>query len=204
MNEFGIATEMLRKSIHLISAYIPVLYYFTDKKFMTIIMLPLIILVSVFDYFNILMKLGKYGKQFHQKIYRSHELQEKSFSGAFYFLISSLFCIVVFPKDVSILAIFVLIFSDTFASFTGRFLPIYKFTSLKKTLGGMIGFCASGILIIAFVDHVMHLQFHVYSAVVAIFVSAIFEMFAKKIRIDDNFLIPISFCLCYLLLSLYF
>ena len=202
MNEFGIAAEMLRKSIHLMSVYIPILYHFTNKKFMAFVMLPLIILITFFDYFNVFMKLGEYGRKFHKKIYRDHEIQVKSFSGAFYFLTSSFFCILVFPKDVAILSIFVLIFSDTFASFVGRFLPIYKFHSLRKTLGGMFGFIFSGVVIVTFVNHIMHLNFNLSNAFIAVFVSSVFEMFAKKIKIDDNFLIPISFCVCCILLSL--
>lgn len=148
------------------------------------------------DYFNLFLKLGKAGNFVHSKIYRAHETTKKSLSGSSYFLLSCLICSAFFNSNLFVFAISILVISDTTAALFGRQIPVYKFKSLSKSLGGMIGFIASGFIVARFFT-----ELNIYSCIISIIVAAILEMFAKKIKLDDNLLIPISICLCYELLQ---
>ena len=55
-------------------------------------------------------------------ILRSHEVGGKKaiFTGGTYLVFAFLICVIVFPKPVAVMSMLVLVFSDTFAAFSGK------------------------------------------------------------------------------------
>lgn len=127
---------------------------------------------------------------------RIEEQNCQKLCGATYFMMALVIVIVLFPKDVAILSMLILIYSDTAAALIGKFGKI-KIKSLNKTLEGFIAYIIIGIIVIvgyykffATVD----INFATYLvAFIALFISGLCELFAKKLFLDDNLLITLSY-----------
>ena len=183
--------EMFRKSIHLGSLFFPLSYHFSSKNFVLILSIAFIILMAIVEYLRFFnTKLYKHIKNL-SKILRVHEAH--NLTGASYMAISMLICIIFFPKILVITAFFILAISDTLAALIGmRFGKIKLF---DKTIEGCLAFFISSVLI-------CHIIMNLYSIAnidnLAIFficfITTITELVSKKLQLDDNLSIPLTFC----------
>lgn len=184
--------ELFRKSIHLFSLSIPIVYYFITTEAATIILGVLAVLALIID-------LGRYlhpetGKIFY-KIFgfllREHELdhKKKNLNGATYVLISALISVLIFPKVIFISAFSILIISDSLAALIGRKFGKRKF--LSKSLEGTLTFFISACIVILFTPKVGGFFEEYMIGFIAAFVGAIVENISFKL-IDDNLSIPLS------------
>lgn len=104
--------------------------------------------------------------------------------GALYFALSSLFCLIVFPKQVVVPAVLTLTLLDGFATIVGiRFgkQKIWK----NKTSEGL--FAGVAVALIAMLPLIAPLQ-----ALVAAIVAGVVELLSP---VDDNLLIPVAVCI---------
>jgi dolichol kinase len=131
-------------------------------------------------------------------ILRGHEIDnDKSvFTGGTYITIAFLICVIIFPKQIAITAMFVVIFCDSFAAIAGK--SIGKHFIANKTLEGSLAFFVTGVIIIILTPKVTDSITEYYIGFIAILLSTIFELIPLKI--DDNISTPIFFGLVYLLL----
>lgn len=192
--KLDIKNELLRKSIHIGYSIVPFIYLFTDKK--TII--PIVIVISVF---MILIDLGRLKIHWLQNLYMSvlgkilrlHEKDNSQslFTGGTYIVLSSLFCFIFFPKDIAISAMFITTFGDTAAALYGKYFG--KIKMFGKTLEGSIVFFITGCVILYFMGLLS--EFFLIPALVALIITVSLELL--PIPIDDNILIPISFCVVF-------
>lgn len=110
--------------------------------------------------------------------------------GALYFALSSLFCLIVFPKQVVVPAVLTLTLLDGFATIVGiRFgkQKIWK----NKTSEGL--FAGVGVAVIAMLPLIAPLQ-----ALVAAIVAGVVELLSP---VDDNLLIPVAVCIVLTLMA---
>ena len=141
--------EVMRKSIHLASLLIPIVYYFISAGVALKILIPITLLSIFLDisrfYSPLLEKLFNNTFGF---LMRAHEIDrtKKNLSGATYVFISAIFSIAVFPKQIFLLAFPVLILSDTAAALFGRRFGKHKF--LSKSLEGTIAFFVVGCIVV--------------------------------------------------------
>jgi dolichol kinase len=184
--------ELFRKSIHLFSLSIPIVYYFITTEAAALILGVLAALALIID-------LGRYlhpetGKIFY-KIFgfllREHELdhKKKNLNGATYVLISALISVLIFPKTVFISAFSILIISDSAAALVGRKFGRHKF--LSKSLEGTLTFFVSACIVILFTPKVGGFFEEYIVGFIAAFVGAIVENISFKL-VDDNLSIPLS------------
>lgn len=184
----SIKNEILRKLIHLSSIWIPCFYAYFDQA-ITIKILTLITLITCTVDF--LRRYSPFINAFILK-YLSNVIrieEKENLSGASYFLISALISIVFFSQEIAIFALSVLIFSDTCASLVGKYFG--KIKIFTKTLEGSMAFFVSAIMVLLYLKLFLLYQINFYAAIFAIFIACISELFAKKISIDDNLLIPL-------------
>lgn len=184
--------ELFRKSIHLTSLSIPIIYYFISTETAAIILGILATLALIID-------LGRYlhpdtGKIFY-KIFgfllREHELdhKKKNLNGATYVLISALISVLIFPKVIFITAFSILIISDSSAALVGRKFGRRKF--LSKSLEGTLTFFISACVVILFSPKVGGFFEEYLIGFIAAAVGAIVENISFRL-IDDNLSIPLS------------
>lgn len=184
--------ELLRKSIHMMSLSIPIVYYFVSKEVMLWMLVPM---MTAFLIGDVLRHLHPGVFSLYMKIFggmlRSHERtpEKKTLNGASWVLISATFCVLVFPKLITITAFAILIISDTVAALYGRRFGTRKYRG--KTLEGSTAFVVSAAIVILFTPKVASAPGEYVIAVVSGIVGAVAEVFSFDI-IDDNFAIPVA------------
>lgn len=134
--------------------------------------------------------------KYAKSLLRVHELNnDKSvFTGATYITLAFLICVIIFPKPIAITAMFIAIFCDSLAAIVGR--SRGRHFIYAKTLEGSLAFFLSGVIIILLTPKVTDSIAEYYFGFIAVFLSALFELF--PVKIDDNISIPVFFGLVYL------
>lgn len=185
------SVEILRKLVHLSSLIYPLLYLVVSKPTMLLITFTLLIVLFSFDY---LRKSNKIFNQFFCK-YCGFALRdsEKSgnFTGSTYFMLGTFLSILFFPQNITILALFVLIISDTFASIVGISFGKRKILNNSKSIEGAIAFLLSA-FVISIVGLIVF-KLPLLPLVIASIFATFLELLSKKIKIDDNILIPLGY-----------
>lgn len=185
-------SELMRKSIHLCSLAIPIIYYFVSREFALTVLIPLTL-------FSLVMDVTRYYFQpvanFVYKIFgfmlREHEMdaKKKNLSGATYVLLSAVTVIVLFPKIFVISAFTILIVSDTAAALIGRKFGRHKF--LAKSLEGTLTFFITACIVIMITPKIDGLPMEYFIGFFAAAMGAIAENISYGWA-DDNFTIPIA------------
>ena len=181
-----LASEFLRKLIHICSIVIPLtyLFYIKDKVLMIIILFILTLIALLIEYARRDQKnsIGYFFKKYFKPILRSNE-KRGYFTGATWMLIGFTATVLIFENDVAVLALLFLSVGDSSAGIVGRIFPLGKVwnKSISGFFAGLI-FC----IIFGFMINTA-LPFEV------VFLGAISGMFIELIpsKIDDNFSIPI-------------
>lgn len=184
--------ELVRKGIHMMSLSIPVVYYFVSQSTMLMMLIPL---AAAFVIGDLLRSFHKPSFHLYQRVFgrmlRAHEKtpHKKTLNGASWVLLSAIFCVLVFPKLITITAFAILIISDTMAALIGRRFGTKKFND--KSLEGSTAFVVSAAIVILFTPKVQHLVLEYVIAVMSGVIGALAEVFSFDI-IDDNFAIPVA------------
>ncbi|MFH1194932.1 MAG: dolichol kinase [bacterium] len=184
--------EILRKSIHLCSLSIPILYYYITRETALTIFVPLTIFALVIDiarYFSPPIK--KIVHTLFGFLLRQHEVDEKkkNLSGATYVLISATLGILLIPKLYFITAFAILILGDISAALFGRKFGKHQF--LYKSLEGTLAFFIVSSIVIFFTPKADGLFIEYAIGVFAAAVGAIAENISYGWA-DDNLTVPFS------------
>jgi dolichol kinase len=186
--------ELMRKSIHLTSIAIPILYSFLSREVMLWMLIPGLIVSFAIELFRFRSPAFE---QFFMKIFgpilRSHEKSGKPMlNGATYVLLSATLCVLIFPRIIAIAGFAILIISDTAAALFGRRFGRHKF--LDKSVEGSSAFFITGLATMAVIGVVFNAPtvYYIVGAIAAL-VSTVTEAMSYGINIDDNLTIPMSF-----------
>jgi dolichol kinase len=184
--------ELLRKTIHLTSLSIPIIYYFISSETAAVILAVLAGLALIIDWARYLSPdVGKIFYKIFGFLLREHEVdhQKRNLNGATYVLISALVGVLIFPKLIFITAFSILIVSDSLAALVGRKFGRKKF--LLKSLEGTLAFFISACIVILFTPKIGNFSEEYLIGFIAAFVGAITENISFKL-IDDNLSIPLA------------
>ena len=121
---------------------------------------------------------------------RDGEKNANSFAGATHLFISSTLTIAFFNKEIAIFSLLVLVVSDTMAALVGRKLGWIKI--YDKSLIGSLSFSVSAVMIYYYLVYFHNFNLSLTQSMIAIFFGTMAELFAKKMRLDDNFAIPLA------------
>lgn len=190
--EIDYTAELVRKSIHLCSLGIPVVYYFISKSTALEILLPMtaaFLIVDVLRYFHKPTTALFY--RLFRKLLRPHEVngKQKTLNGATYMLISATLCVLLFPKLIVLTSFTILIVSDTSAALIGRRFGTHKF--YHKTLEGSSAFFISAILVVLCTPKIEYLPAEYLIGIAGGLVGMLAEIASFNI-IDDNIAIPVA------------
>ncbi len=186
--------ELFRKSIHLCSLSIPIIYAFITREtalwILTSIFLPVLAIDLARHWIPSLERLVR---KIFGGMMRAHELDEQRIllNGATYVLLSALLCVLLFPKIIAVTAFTVLIVSDISSALIGRKFGKTKF--LDKSLQGTMAFWISSWIVVGVIWSLTQASWH-YALIgaVATFVGGIVEAASIRLKMDDNFSIPLS------------
>jgi len=127
------------------------------------------------------------------KLLRPHELRQDKLllNGASYVLMSAVLCVLIFPKIIAITAFTILIVSDTAAALFGRKLGKNPF--LDKSREGTYAFIISAICVVLVVGLLNNAPSTFYLAgSIGSVIGAIVEAGSIRLKMDDNFSIPMT------------
>lgn len=190
-----------RKYIHLSSLWIPLLYNYLDYFQMLVIMIFATFCLVVWDtQRNSQSKIGALVRKINDSLYLDHILKPHELNGhltgASLMMISGLLCLILFPKEVFIISFTVLVISDATANFVGRnYGSPLKATS--KSLMGSKAFAMSSFIISFILGNIYGLE--LLPLAIASITAAYFEHCSNVIKIDDNFIVPITFSLAFVI-----
>lgn len=197
MNEFAsveksYATEVIRKSIHLLSLLIPVVYYFIARETALAILIPLALMFGVSDVCRLTIPSfgGLYNRLFGFLL-RNHEVraQKPRLNGATFVLLSAIICVWVFPKVIVITAFAILIISDTAAALIGRRFGRHPFRN--KSVEGTTAFLFTAMLVVICAPKIDYLATEYMIGTVGAIIGTIVEALSGDL-VDDNLSIPLS------------
>ena len=189
--EQSYATEVVRKTIHLCSLAIPLVYYWISKAQALSILIPLALVLGVADVARLYHPAtGRLYSKYLGFLLRPHERTEhgRKLNGATFVLLSAIICVTIFPKVIVITAFAVLIICDTSAALIGR--RFGRHPLFHKSFEGTGAFILSGFIVVALAPKVAWLPAEYAIGAAAVVVGAIVE--ASPIPLDDNLSIPLS------------
>ncbi|MDZ4746300.1 MAG: hypothetical protein SGJ05_09905 [bacterium] len=187
-------SEIARKSIHLASLLIPIVYLHVDHTtgliilaWMTVVSLSVDLMMRYHGPTRRVL-LALVGP-----IMRTHELRRDKLhlTGASWVLIAALVTMAVFPTSVAITAFTVLIVSDTFAALVGRRVAGPGF--LDKSVIGTATFILTAWLVVGVYGSIYSLPWTYYLAgIIGCIVGGVVEAASTRLKVDDNLSIPFS------------
>ncbi len=194
--------EMVRKTIHLTSLLIPLIYSFISRELALLILVPLFAAFFLVDVLkNFIAPVGRWYHRTFDAMLRSHELKGESIhlNGASYMVMSALLLVLFFPKLIAITAFTIVAVSDTIAAVIGKNFGKHRFG--EKSIEGSVAFFISAVLLVALFP-----RLNIYVGIIMAVAATLTEAFTDhigKFKIDDNLSIPLvsatAGLLCYML-----
>ncbi|TLU51267.1 MAG: phosphatidate cytidylyltransferase [Chlorobium sp.] len=193
--------EVARKTIHLSSLSIPVIYYFITREIALMLLVPIFAGFFLVDLLkNFYPPVTKWYHSTFDAMLRSHELEKKPYlNGATYITMGALFLVLFFPKIIVVATFSMVSVSDTFAAIIGKAFGKHRFG--QKSVEGSITFFLSALIIVAVVPE-LNIVIGLVMAVTATVTEA-FIVNIGEFKVDDNLSIPLVSAavgmLCYVL-----
>ena len=189
--QIAFSGEIIRKMIHLGSLSIPVIYYYVTRETALWIIIPIGVVSFIVDMGRHYVKgIEKFVGKIFDPILRPHERKSGLLSGATYVVVSALFCILFFPKLITITAFSILIVSDASSALIGRAYGKHKF--FDKSLEGSAAFVVTAWLVVLITPKAGPIWQEYAIAAFAAVLGAIAEAASARTRLDDNFSVPLS------------
>lgn len=185
------SSEVVRKSIHLASLAIPIIYYYVSRETGLYLLLPVtaaFFLADIARWFS--PSFGEWYYRTFGWLLRRHEQDHsvRRLTGATNILLSAMVCVALFPKIITINAFAILIISDTTSALVGR--RFGKRPFLSKSLEGTLAFFVSAIPVVLIAPKIEGSLTEYALWMVGAAAGAITE--ASVQRIDDNISVPLA------------
>lgn len=196
MSNFNYRQEIDRKLIHLSSLWMPAGIWFLDKPIILVFFVAVFLIITVFE---IMRRQNnpvgrRLGNLFANVLRPSEASENKKLTGAFYMLLGAIITTLFAPKEVAVTALTVLIISDSLAALVGRRWGSHEIG--QKSLEGGAAFYFSALVItfcFALIDTSSSFRVFFASGNVASFVAMLCELYASRLKLDDNLVVPVSF-----------
>lgn len=194
--------EKKRKIFHLTSIIFPLVYMFIPKLYMLSILFlitPIILYIDTSRHYNAKIKIIV--NNFFEGIIRKNE-ESGTFklSGASFMCIGFLFSALLFSKGLAITSWLVLIIADPLAALIGIKIGTPHISG--KSLEGAFAFLSASIFVSIICYFFIGYDTSFMVIIISSSLTALGEFYSKKISIDDNLLIPITYCFSTIILNL--
>ena len=174
--------EIRRKIMHIYPIAIPIAYHYVSRETALTILIPI---GACYVLCDILRHFHQGFKKIFDRVITSHFLREHEkhgLIGSSYFVFGAVLSIALFPKEVAIASLYILIICDATAGIVGS--AWGRIRIFGKTLEGSIGFFISGMIVIVFTMGNNFLW-----GTLAVIGGALVELIPTGL--DDNFTIPL-------------
>ncbi|XVN41120.1 MAG: SEC59/DGK1/VTE5 family protein [Rickettsia endosymbiont of Argas persicus] len=187
--------EKRRKTFHLAAIIFPLLYIFISR---TSIIFILFIISATTLYLDISrhsnIKISEFVTKFFTKIMRIEENNGTfALSGSSFMMVGFFLTALFFPKNLAICSWLILIISDCLAALIGT--KIGDALDNGKSLAGSSAFLASTIFISIIVYFYLGFNTSFIIIIISSMATTAVEFYAKDLKINDNLLIPLTYCL---------
>ena len=175
--------EIVRKSIHLLTLFIPIAYFLLPRKTVLGLLGIIIALSLIIELFRLTYE--PFSIRFHEitdSLLREHERYR--LTGATYLFISSFLCVLLFEKWIAIVSILFLIVSDGLGGLAGKVWGRHTLFN-KKTFEGSLIFVLISIPVV-----IIFSGGHIFVGFLGLAAALIVDIFFTKI--DDNLTIPLA------------
>jgi dolichol kinase len=185
MNQI-IKDEFLRKLIHLSSLWMVVFIAWFGRDISIILFGVLLGCIFLFEYARMTYPpITQFINRNFGIVMRDFEKVEKfSFSaltGSFYFVLSVFISLILFEPHIAIIAILIMILSDTSAALIGKIFGRHPLIYFQKSIEGCAAFFITTCLILVMMAELSMLSIIVISAVLTCV-----ECISNRIRVNDN------------------
>lgn len=183
--------EIYRKAIHLSSLWIPALIYFAHPGISILLFSILFVGDAILEYGN--YKKWRWARKTFGNLFfktlRNKETKRIYFqvSGSLYVLLAAITCTLLFSKPIALIAMTVMLISDTMAALVGKACGTRKIYH-HKSMEGTSAFFLSALFICMIYNPIFTFS---YASVIACVAATIAEVYEDKIEIDDNLSIPL-------------
>ena len=174
--------ELRRKSIHFSGLILPLVYYlFMDRSTMLLIVGVLTGIALVIELAKaVSVRFRTFFSQLFTPFLRQHE-RKGAMTGATYYLISTLLCILFFDKTLAVVCLFFMVLGDMVAALVGKMWGRTKLIGNKSLEGSAACFvvCTAIALI----------EFDPIISITGALVATVVELL--PLQIDDNLTVPL-------------
>ncbi len=186
----SLKTELYRKAVHLSSLWMPLLILQAPRNW-SVMLFALLLMINLFVEYAAYQKNSFVGTLFRRmfiRTLRGKEICRREFvpSGSIYVLAGALTVSVCFSPLAAAAAMSVMLIADTAAALCGKFFGSVRFAN-GKSMEGTLAFFACAVLIISFFFPEISPAVSWTAAAMA----AAAEFFEGRLKIDDNFSIPL-------------
>ncbi len=191
--QISLKNETYRKCLHILLILVPILYCYLGKWLGVTIFAAIAAIVVPLDY----MRRNNAAVQsifikFFGIVLREHELSGERLCGASWVALAACVNFLFFPAEIAVPAFTILAISDAAAAIIGRNFPSRPF--YEKSFNGSLAFFLSGLAVLVTCGIIYDSAFWFYFfGLFTLSVVTLIEARPNLIKIDDNFLIPISF-----------
>lgn len=195
MTDISYKQELLRKTVHLSSLWIPALILFAPRAVCVGLFAFLLsgnIVIEYGYYKRLPFFVNTYGRLFSEMLRDKETKGGFRFSGSPYVLGAALAVSALFPTVCAACAMTVMLISDTVAALIGRPFGKHKINQGKKSVEGALAFFVAGALVVFGTT----VCFQTDGAFLARGLSGVFaamfaEVYENRLKIDDNLSIPL-------------
>lgn len=201
MQNNEITFEIRRKIFHLSSLIFPLTYLFISKTFMSLALFLITFSTVLLDkYRHHNQKIKVLIEFFFSSLFRKAEKTGNfKFSGVSFMMLGFFITCLFFPKGLAITSWLILIISDCLAAIIGIKFGIL--TKYGKSIAGSSAFMVSATLISIVSYFFIGINSSFFIIIISCFMTTLIEFYAKKIKIDDNLTIPVTYCLATIILG---
>lgn len=178
----SLSAEIRRKTIHLVTSVIPLLYFFyLNREQILVICIILTIGFLTADLLRMVSSLANsYFMRVFSSLLRSSE-KEKQLTGATILFAALTLSVLVFPVPIAVTAMLLLTLADPVAAIVGKYWG--KKSVFNKTLEGTLGFFMTALFIVLLVNGIK------WQALPVAAIAAIVELI--PLPVNDNLSVPL-------------
>lgn len=204
MTQITYRQELLRKSIHLSSLWMPAVIILFPQTVCIILFAVLLagnILVEYGHYKQYPLFVKTYGRMFGKMLREKETNGRFRLSGSPYVLGAALAVSILFPAPAAAAAMAVMLIADTAAALIGRPFGRHKINNGTKSVEGAVAFFIAGTAVIAAAGTLFGADTAFFiKGTAGVFIASFAEIYENRIRIDDNLSIPliVGACLAFL------
>ena len=193
MTVTSLKNEFFRKLIHLSSVWMVAFIHLTDTSVSIPFFAGLLVLFFAFEYIRMANKpFAIFMNRHFGFMMRGNEqtmhFEWRALTGSFYFILSVLLSLVIFPKLVAMAGILIMIFADTVAALVGKSIGRHKIPKINKSIEGTVAFAIIAALILA----LMPLSLSMPAIFGIAVITSLIELVSNHVHINDNLSITLG------------